>query len=107
MSNENRPRQQPTPEDMDRAARQSIMDRGIREYAHGLYEATGKPPMAVIVIVHWPNDIMFASSMSDAPPQAQINAVDLMMRHVSRVGQKMKDAIEKMRHGNPPGTPQH
>ena len=88
---------------VDLQMRQAFMDRGAREYAHQLYQATGQAPQAVIVIVHWPNDIMFSASMGNATPQAQMNAVDAMLKHLATVGQKLKAAINAVRHGMKPG----
>lgn len=90
----------------DIKARQMMMDRGAREYAHQLYQATGSQPQAVLIIVHWPNDIMFAHQMANASPQAQMNAVDAMLKHLSNVGTKLKAAINAVRHIPRPGDPQ-
>ena len=95
------------PKKLEMAARQQLMDRGIQEYAHALNHATGKPPMAVIVVVHWPEDIMFASTMASAAPQAQMNAIDAMLKHLSTVGQKLKAAVNAVRHGAKPNEAKH
>ena len=91
------------PKLLDLKARQMMMDRGAQEFAHQLYQATGNPPQAILIIVHFQNDIMFASSMANAPPQAQMNAVNAMLKHLHNVGTKLKAAINAVRHVTKPG----
>lgn len=83
------------------AARQQLLNQGTQQFARALAEATGKPPVAILVICHWPEDVMFGHVMSSAPPQAQMNAVDAMLKHLNVIGQKLKQAINTVRHGGP------
>jgi hypothetical protein len=78
---------------------QKFLDEGVQNFAHILYQGTGLPPKAVIVIVHFPEDILFSASMASAPPQAQMNAIDAMISHLRKCAEKLKAAINTARHG--------
>lgn len=86
------------PEKLDLHARQLLLDRGVNEFSQVLFRATGKPPKAILMVVHWPDSIMFAHVMGNAPPQAQMNAIDLMLSHMSKMAQKIKTIINTQRH---------
>jgi hypothetical protein len=85
-------------------ARQQMLNDGLNALTHGLYEATGEPPQATILIVHWPNDIMVSYAVVPAPPQTQMNALDKMMRHAAGVVAKIKGLIDAGRHSNGNGA---
>jgi hypothetical protein len=84
------------PDDLQRV--QEEVDIGAQTFAQALAQRTGLPLKALIVLVHFPNDIVFSAAMESAPPQAQMNAVDAMVKHIRKCALKMKEKINSIRH---------
>jgi hypothetical protein len=80
---------------------QEIVNESTKQMAQYLNAATGLPPAAIIVIVHFPEDILFGHTMAPAQPQAQMNAIDAMIKHCRTIGERLKVAINTARHGGP------
>lgn len=79
------------------AARQQLLDEVTRKIAHALHNATGLAPQAIILVVHFPEDILFSATMAAAPPQTQMNAIDRMLDHLRKMGMKLKSAVNTSR----------
>jgi hypothetical protein len=88
---------------IDQEERQKRVNQAVRQVAHALHTATGNPPRAIIMVVHFQDDILFGAEMQAAPPQAQMNAVDKMIEQLRKCGEKLKAGINTARH-KPPGT---
>lgn len=78
-----------------------IVNDGATKLAHLLTNATGRPVKALIVMVHFPEDVIFGSALQEAPPQAQMNVIDTMLKHCRTYAESVKVQINTMRHGKP------
>lgn len=83
--------------------RQKVVNEATGRIAHALSRATGKPVKAILVVVHFPDDILFGAEFQTAPPQAQMNAVDKMVDGLRKMTEKLKAGINTARH-KPVGT---
>lgn len=91
----------------EQAKRQKILEKVGQTMMVMLNEMTGQPPMACLIVVHFPNDVLCTNQIGSASPQAQMTAIDKMMELMSAVAEKMRNHINLNRHKSPAGTPQH
>jgi hypothetical protein len=103
----------PTPEEI--AAKQaeleniqSVLNETAQQLAQILYQRTGQPPKAMLLVVHFPQDVLYASTMATtATPQGAMNAIDAILAHMKKCGEKWKSSINLTRHGARPGESSH
>lgn len=91
----------------EQSNRQKILEKVGQTMMVMLNEMTGQPPMACLIVVHFPNDVLCTNQIGSASPQAQMTAIDKMMELMGATAKKIRNHINLNRHKPPPGTPQH
>jgi hypothetical protein len=81
----------------DALQRQALMEAALQKVFDALAQATGIPPKAALLVVHWPHDVLLSSRFVTAPPQTLLNAVDAMVEEVRRNAGHLKKGIEAQR----------
>lgn len=78
--------------------RQAIVARHYQRFIEQLAAEVGEPPVAGVMMLHWGKNVTYdVRVLPNAPPQAQMNLLDDMLRRLRQMGEQYKARLNTMR----------